>query len=149
MQPLQSLVMRRRAALCACGAMLAGGMLAACGAVRRDPASSDPAATIAATETVTVTVNAQGEFAPGVVEIVRGQAIRWTNTGTIPQSVTTETRNATRMDDSPVPPGDTPFDSGTLNGGDTFRRIFPVVGNYRYVSIASRGRGVVYKIVVR
>lgn len=63
-----------------------------------------------------------GMNANATVTIASGQAVRWTNNGTLVHTVTSTS----------VPAGATAFDSGDIGAGGTFDQTFTVAGTYTY-----------------
>jgi len=74
-------------------------------------------------EEITVEVEMQdSKFSPGVIEIMTGTEVIWKNSDSYSHTVTSGTRGE--------PAG--LFDSGTIQGGDTYSYTFEETGTYEY-----------------
>jgi plastocyanin len=69
-----------------------------------------------------VSVDSSLNFDPFNLTIKVGQSVQWVNKDSVPHSSTALS----------VPTGATKWDSGELDGGDTFTVTFTVVGTYQY-----------------
>jgi plastocyanin len=95
-----------------------------------------------------VSITATPAFEPPAVTISRGQAVRWTNTGRSPQTVTDDPAKVSNPNDAVLPPGAQPWDSGVLNSGQTFRYTFSTPGDYAYTSLPAELKGMIGHITV-
>jgi len=60
----------------------------------------------------------QWHFHPASISIKVGETVTWMNTGTEFHTVTADDNAA--------------FDSGVINAGDSFKRVFPAAGKFAY-----------------
>lgn len=74
-------------------------------------------------------------FSPASVTIQSGQTVVWRNVSTFPHTTTGDASKAGDPSNVNLPEGAAPWDSGTLTGGQEFRRTFAVPGAYRYFCI--------------
>ncbi len=80
-----------------------------------------PAPCSASTATATNAASMSGySFAPSCIKINAGQAVTWTNSGSLQHTVTSDGGDPAA------------FDSGTLNPGQTFSYTFTMTGTYNY-----------------
>jgi plastocyanin len=121
---------------------------------RSQPTTSEPRSQ-AATGTATpqpaahVTVSANRTFDPANVTINAGETVQWVNAGRAPQTVTGDPAKVQNKADAVLPSGAQPWDSGTLNTGQTFTHRFDTPGEYTYTSLPAEGQGLVGRISVR
>ena len=121
---------------------------------RSQPTSAAPGAQTA-TGTATpqpaahVTVSANRTFDPANVTINAGETVQWVNGDRAPQTVTGDPAKVQNKADAVLPSGAQPWDSGTLNTGQTFTHRFDTPGEYSYTSLPAEGQGLVGRISVR
>jgi plastocyanin len=99
----------------ACSSSTGGGALQTPpgGTTTPPPAtSSTPAASSS------VEMNDQLKFVPDTLTVAAGTTVTWTNTGTAPHTVTSDTNAWT--------------DSGQITGGKDFKHTFTTAGTYKY-----------------
>ena len=96
-----------------------------------------------------VTVSANRTFDPANVTIKVGETVQWVNAGRAPQTVTGDPAKVQNKADAVLPSGAQPWDSGTLNTGQTFTHRFDTPGEYTYTSLPAEGQGLVGRISVR
>ena len=85
-------------------------------------------------------------FEPVGLHVEKGQTVEWLATRWGPTVSAFHPSNGNQ--ELRIPEGATPFDSGLLARGDTFRWTFNVEGTYDYFSKNHVGMGVVGRIVV-
>ena len=107
--------------------------------VRDGPAPSD---------TAVVTMDNRLRFLPDTVRIRAGQAVRWENTSDLPHTVTADPAKAALRSSVRLPERASPFDSGTLDPGRVYVRVFDVPGVYKYFCIPHERAGMVGWVVV-
>jgi plastocyanin len=96
-----------------------------------------------------VTVTANRTFEPPSITINAGDTVQWVNAGRAPQTVTGDPAKVQNKADSVLPSGAQPWDSGTINTGQTFAHRFDTPGEYTYTSLPAEGQGLVGRISVR
>lgn len=90
------------------------------------------------------------QFVPRQVTIRAGQTVEWNNTDAVEtHTVTDDPKLARSPSDVSLPAGATPFNSGDLKPGQTFRTTFTVPGTYRYFCEPHSGMGMVGEVVVQ
>ncbi len=80
---------------------------------------------------------------------MRGQAVKWTNQGRAPQTVTADAARAKDKSHAALPGGAKPFDSGVLNAGASFSHTFDVAGSYSYFSMPQETNGMLGTVIVQ
>ena len=115
-------------------------LVAACGGSSDTPASASPSASASdVTPTPTPTTSkgddtstgtqvaiADMAFSPAKIEVKAGTTVTWTNSDSVPHTVT-----STKTDDVDSATSGL-FDSGTLQSGETFSYTFKQAGDYPY-----------------
>jgi plastocyanin len=87
-------------------------------------------------------------FEPAEVVIPAGGTVEWRNSAFFSDSVTDDPKLARTAGDARLPLGVSPFDSGSLGGGRTFRHTFTVPGRYVYFSRPHEGHRMVGVVTV-
>lgn len=85
-------------------------------------------------------------FDPAEVRIRVGETVEWRNKAFLRHTVTFDPSKAADPTHVSLPEGVTPFDSGEVAGGGTWRHTFTAPGRYEYVCVPHEGqamRGVV------
>ena len=122
------------------------------GGAAASPAAASPATgaspAVAGAQTANVTMSDANQFQPANLTIARGTTVTWTNTGTVPHTVTSDPSKAANASDASVPSGAQPWDSGMINGGGTFQHTFDTPGQYTYFCIPHEALGMVGHITV-
>ena len=95
-----------------------------------------------------VTVTANRTFEPPSITVNAGDTVQWVNAGRAPQTVTGDPAKVQNKADSVLPSGAKPWDSGTINTGQTFAHRFDTPGEYTYTSLPAEGQGLVGRISV-
>ena len=103
------------------------------------PAAAQPAATGAV-----VTMTDSFEFDPRAVTIRAGEAVEWHNASRFKHSVAADPK----LGSAALPEGAQPFASGDLQPGESFRRVLPVPGKYRYFCTSHEGVGMIGTVTV-
>jgi plastocyanin len=88
------------------------------------------------------------EFVPTTLTVQRGTTVVWTNTGQTAHTVTDDPSKAVNKADAVLPDGAQAWDSGTINGGETFSHTFDTPGQYTYFCIPHESLGMVARITV-
>jgi len=105
-------------------------------------------ATAAGGATVTVNMTNSNEFQPAAITVARGTTVQWVNTGVMPHTVTDDPSKAAKPSDAALPSGAPAWDSGQLNGGQSFSHTFDTPGDYTYFCIPHESLGMVGHITV-
>jgi plastocyanin len=87
-------------------------------------------------------------YQPSSVQIVSGQTIEWKNEGAGSYSVTDDPARASDPVDALRPRGVSPFSSGSIRPGGSFRHTFTEPGRYRYFSANNSGDRMVGEVIV-
>ena len=95
------------------------------------------------------TVTANRTFEPPSITVNAGDTVQWVNAGRAPQTVTGDPAKVQNKADAILPSGAQPWDSGTINTGQTFAHRFDTPGEYTYTSLPAEGQGLVGRISVR
>lgn len=96
------------------------------------------------------TVNMDGmSFLPATITVNAGQRVVWKNSSMAVHNVVDDASKATSVIDVKLPSGVQPFDSGFLQPGQTYSRVFTVPGIYRYVCTLHEGNGMKGVVIVR
>jgi len=72
-----------------------------------------------------------------------GQAVTWRNAGSVAHTVTDDPAKAQDKSHARLPAGAQAWDSGNLEGGQTFSRTFDTAGDYAYFCIPHEVLGMV------
>jgi plastocyanin len=88
-------------------------------------------------------------FLPASIEVSVGERVVWQNTSTTVHNVVDDETKALNKVDVALPVSAKPFDSGFLQPGQSYARIFNQPGLYRYVCTLHEGNGMNGFIVVR
>jgi nitrite reductase (NO-forming) len=88
-------------------------------------------------------------FVPPTVEVGVGQQVVWHNTSSAVHNVVDDASKALDKADVALPFSVKPFDSGYLQPGQSFARVFTQPGIYRYVCTLHEGNGMKGVVVVR
>jgi len=83
-------------------------------------------------------------FEPGTVTIRAGETIEWRNLSHFKHTVTADPKLGSDV----LPAGATPFGSGELQPGATFRQTLTVPGKYRFFCTPHEGIGMTGTITV-
>jgi plastocyanin len=138
----------RRAGLAALGLSVMP-VIQACGGDGGGSAADQAAgAADAAGATVEVEMNDQLEFVPDDLTINAGDTVTWRNVGTIPHTATADPDKAQEKDHVQLPAGAEAWDSGIVNGGESWSYTFETPGQYTYFCIPHELAGMVATITV-
>lgn len=88
-------------------------------------------------------------YAPVSLTIQPGETVRWVNESSIAHTITADPDKAKNADNVQLPEGAAAFDSGTVEPGQTFERVFEVPGRYKYFCIPHERAGMIGTITVR
>ena len=94
---------------------------------KNSPAASSSASTGAVSAKVYDVEIRSGSFRPDVIEISKGDSVRWTNYDSADHTITGPT--------FPMPASTSPRTSGRLQPGESWTKQFDVVGFYGYSDI--------------
>ena len=96
----------------------------------------------------TVTMMDGSQFEPARVTVPVGTTAVWRNSSAVSHTVTANPAQAMTASHVQLPAGAEPFESETLQSGQTFVRQLTVAGEYRYVCHIHEGSGMVGIITV-
>jgi plastocyanin len=100
------------------------------------------------TKQASVSMTDANQFVPATLSVQRGATVVWTNTGQVPHTVTDDPSKAINQADAALPSGAQPWDSGLINGGQTYSHTFDVPGQYTYFCIPHESLGMVGRVTV-
>jgi plastocyanin len=87
-------------------------------------------------------------YRPNNIQINTGQTIEWENDGQVSHSVTDDPTRANKPGDALLPSGVTPFNSGNVMPGGTFRHTFSKPGRYRYFCVTHEMDKMIGEVIV-
>lgn len=88
-------------------------------------------------------------FMPATITVSVGQRVVWKNSSQAVHNVVDDASKALSLADVKLPSSVQPFDSGFLQPGQTYSRVFTVPGVYRYVCTLHEGNGMKGVVIVR
>jgi len=88
-------------------------------------------------------------FVPAAITVNAGDKVVWKNSSPVIHNVVDDASKALSVVDVKLPSGVRPFDSGLLQPGQSFSRVFREPGVYRYVCTLHEGSGMKGMVVVR
>jgi copper-containing nitrite reductase len=88
-------------------------------------------------------------FVPPAITVNVGTKVVWKNSSPVIHNVVDDASKALSMIDVKLPSGARPFDSGLLQPGQSFSRVFTEPGIYRYVCTLHEGSGMKGVVVVQ
>src|SRR5215469_13007859 len=88
-------------------------------------------------------------FLPTTITVNVGQRVMWKNSSFTVHNVVDDASKAISVIDVKLPAGVEPFDSGYLQPGQTYSRVFTVPGIYRYVCTLHEANGMKGVVIVR
>ena len=88
------------------------------------------------------------QFQPVTLSVSAGTTVTWTNTGSVEHTVTDDPSEAVNAADASLPSGVPAWDSGPVNGGQTFSHTFTTPGTYKYFCIPHESLGMLATITV-
>jgi len=88
-------------------------------------------------------------FVPAAITVNAGDKVVWKNSSPVIHNVVDDASKALSEVDVKLPSGARPFDSGLLQPGQSFSRVFTEPGIYRYVCTLHEGSGMKGVVVVR
>ena len=88
-------------------------------------------------------------FLPATITVNVGQRVIWKNSSEAVHNVVDDASKALPVADVKLPASVQPFDSGFLQPGQTFSRVFTVPGVYRYVCTLHEANGMKGVVIVR
>ncbi len=118
-------------AMATVGALGCGNWLAACGE------KSGP-----------VVVMNELTYTPATLKIRVGDTVTWRNADSMAHTVTDDPAKARDEESASLPEGAEPWDSGTIEGGESWSRTFDVPGEYTYFCIPHELAGMVASLTV-
>jgi len=88
-------------------------------------------------------------FLPATITVSVGQKVVWKNSSYAVHNVVDDASKAISVMDVKLPSGVQPFDSGFLQPGETYSRVFTVPGTYKYVCTLHEANGMKGVVIVR
>ena len=88
-------------------------------------------------------------FVPPAITVNVGDKVTWKNSSQVIHNVVDDSSKALSTIDVKLPSGAHPFDSGLLQPGQSFSRVFTEPGIYRYVCTLHEGSGMKGVVIVR
>ncbi|MGC2194447.1 MAG: copper-containing nitrite reductase [Terriglobales bacterium] len=88
-------------------------------------------------------------FVPPAITLNVGDKVTWKNSSQVIHNVVDDASKALSTIDVKLPSGAHPFDSGLLQPGQSFSRVFTEPGIYRYVCTLHEGSGMKGVVIVR
>jgi plastocyanin len=102
----------------------------------------------ASPQTFTVQMNDVNRFVPAALTVPVGSTVTWQNVGQVTHTVTFDPSKAIRASDVSLPSGVAPWDSGNVDGGQSYSYTFATPGTYHYVCIPHEELGMLATITV-
>ncbi len=96
----------------------------------------------------TVKITDTGHFDPGSVKIPVGDSIVWQNKDVLPHTATCDPSKVTQQSDVQLPNGAQPWNSGTIQPGQTWSYQFNTRGTFVYFSIDDEQNNFIGTVVV-
>lgn len=90
----------------------------------------------------------QLKFAPDKLTVKVGQTVTWRNVGSVAHTVTGDPAKAAKQDNARLPSGAEPWDSGIIEGRQSYSRAFETPGEYTYFCIPHEAAGMVATLTV-
>ncbi|HKS74763.1 MAG TPA: copper-containing nitrite reductase [Terriglobales bacterium] len=88
-------------------------------------------------------------FVPPAITVSAGTRVVWKNSSAVIHNVVDDASKALSVVDVKLPAGASPFDSGLMQPGQSFSRVFTAPGIYRYVCTLHEGSGMKGVVIVR
>jgi plastocyanin len=88
-------------------------------------------------------------FVPAAITVNVGTKVVWKNSSQVIHNVVDDASKALSRVDVKLPAGASPFDSGLMQPGQSFSRVFTEPGIYRYVCTLHEGSGMKGVVIVR
>ena len=88
-------------------------------------------------------------FVPAAITVNAGAKVVWKNSSPVIHNVVDDANKALSRIDVKLPSGARPFDSGLLQPGQSYSRVFTEPGIYRYVCTLHEGSGMKGVVIVR
>jgi plastocyanin len=112
------------------------------------PQSATAPAAPAVASPVVIKMTDQFKFDPDTVTIPKGTTVEWQSSGTQPHTVTFDPAKAMDKSHVVLPTAVTPFDSGLIDVGKSYKYTFTVAGEYHYICIPHEAMGMLGTIKV-
>jgi copper-containing nitrite reductase/plastocyanin len=88
-------------------------------------------------------------FVPAAITVNAGDKVVWKNSSPVIHNVVDDASKALSVVDVKLPSGVRPFDSGLLQPGQSYSRVFTEPGVYRYVCTLHEGSGMKGVVIVK
>jgi plastocyanin len=89
-----------------------------------------------------------GIFDPETLTVRVGTTVQWRNDGQEVHDATDRLDAAWRASDIAYPSGAKPFDSGSMQPGQTFSYTFTIPGTYKYICVPHEHGGMTGEVIV-
>jgi plastocyanin len=129
--------------------------VAACGGPAGEPPAGNapteelPAEVRASAHRVVIRMTDGMRFEPENPVVAVGDTVVWVNEGGMPHTSTDEPGRAGVPEHNRLPAGAATWDSGFVESGELFRRVFDVPGEYAYLCTLHEMAGMVGRLTVR
>lgn len=101
-----------------------------------------------AARATTVEMTNDLNFSPQTVRIQVGETVTWRNTSDVGHTVTADKDLANDPSNVQLPEGAQPFNSGTVQSGESFSKTFETAGTYKYVCLPHEAQGMTGTVIV-
>ncbi len=102
----------------------------------------------AAQETHVIEMTQDLNFEPKAITIRVGDTVEWRNPSGLPHTATFDPTKAADAGNVALPQGVEPFDSGTVDPGESWSHTFETAGRYQYVCLPHEMAGMIGEVVV-
>lgn len=121
-------------------------VLAACGEA---PPPDQPTTEAPSGEHIVVTrMTDEMKFIPEHPVVSIGDTVVWINEGRLPHTSSDMPGKAAVVEHNVLPDGAQPWDSGLLETGEQYRRVFTVTGEYTYLCVLHEAAGMIGHLTV-
>jgi plastocyanin len=101
-----------------------------------------------AQETVVIEMTDQNTFEPGTITIRVGDTVEWQNGSSVMHTATFDPDRAADASNVVLPEGAEPFDSGSVNAGESWSHTFETAGTYQYICRPHELAGMIGEVVI-
>lgn len=96
-----------------------------------------------------VELTSGGSFSPREVTVRAGESVVWKNSSKEIHTVSADPARTLKKESVSLPSGASPFHSGEIQPGKTWRTTFPVPGTYKYVCTHHENHGMTGTVIVK
>jgi plastocyanin len=112
------------------------------------PSTAAGGATTGGAQGITVDMTDANVFQPNSLTVPKGATVTWNNTGSAVHTVTDDPSKAINRSNAQLPEGVQPWDSGNVNGRQSYSYTFTTAGTYKYFCIPHEVLGMVGTVTV-